>query len=59
MIICDNQCDTVTGFWRRRIFSWFKLAENDAKYVADQAINQHNEASAPDTFWSVEVSTEH
>ena len=34
---------------------WFKVAENDAKYVADQVINQHNGASAPDTFWSVEV----
>ena len=36
---------------------WFKVAEPDAKYVADPAINQHNGASAPDTFWSVEVST--
>lgn len=22
LIICDNQCDTVTRFWRRKIFSW-------------------------------------
>ena len=36
----------------------FEVAENDAKYVADQVINQYNGASAPDTFWSVEVSAE-